>query len=144
MGVWWVEGLGPTTPFIRSPPTDDLVHWNSGVSVRPSVRPQFFSDFHLIWCVGTSRPHMRTSVTSTRSNVKVTVLPKLQKVHFSRSISSAVLAWSSKLMVGGHSMGPGLQLVGARFLNFLLGKLSGQFKLRRMSIFHDIQTAIFG
>jgi len=33
-------------------------------------------------------------------------------------------------MVGGHSMGPGLQLVGARFLNFHLGKLSREFKLR--------------
>jgi len=63
---------------------------------------------------------MRTSVTSTRSKVKVEVteLPKLRKLHFSRSISSAVLAWSSKL-VGGDSMGPGLQLVGAQFLNFL-------------------------
>jgi len=61
---------------------------------------------------------MRTSVTSTRSKikVKVTELPKLQKVHFSRSISSAVFVWSSKLMVGGDSMGPGLQLVRARFL----------------------------
>ena len=63
---------------------------------------------------------MRTSVTSTRSKVKVEVteLPKLRKLHFSRSISSAVLAWSSKL-VGGDSIGPGLQLVGAQFLNFL-------------------------
>jgi len=57
--------------------------------------------------------HMRTSVTSTRS--KVTELPKL------RSISSAVLAWSSKLMVDVDSMGPGLQLVGARFLGHCLG-----------------------
>jgi len=47
-------------------------------------------------------------------------------------------------MVGGHSMGPVLQLAGARFLNFLLGKLSGQFKLCRVSLFHDIETAIFG
>jgi len=33
---------------------DDLVDWNSGVSVRPSVRTstKSFSDFHLIWCVG--------------------------------------------------------------------------------------------
>jgi len=37
-------------------------------------------------------------------------------------------------MVGGHSMGPGLQLVGARFLNFLLRKLSREFKLRRVNI----------
>jgi len=45
--------------------------------------------------------------------VKVTELPKLRKVHFSKSISFAISAWTSKLMVGGHSMGPGLQLVGA-------------------------------
>jgi len=46
-------------------------------------------------------------------------------------------------MVGGHSMGPGLQLVGARFLNFHLGKLSREFKLRAISIFDEIQMAIF-
>ena len=46
-------------------------------------------------------------------------------------------------MVGGHSMGPGLQLVGARFLNFLLGKLSREFKLRHVSIFHEIQMTTF-
>jgi len=46
-------------------------------------------------------------------------------------------------MVGGHSMGPGLQLVGARFLNFLPGKLLREFKLRYMSIFHDIPMAVF-
>jgi len=46
-------------------------------------------------------------------------------------------------MADDHSMGHGLQLVGARFLNFLLGKLSREFKLRPMSIFHEIQTAIF-
>ena len=104
---------------------DDLVDWNSGVSVRPSVRTstKSFSDFHLIWCVGRPRPLMRTSVTSTRSKVKVKVmeLPKLRKVHFSRSISSAILAWSSKLMVDGHSMGPALQHVRARFLGHRLG-----------------------
>ena len=88
---------------------------------------------------------MHTSVTSTRSTVKVKVteLPKLRKVHFSRSVSSAVFAWSSKVMVGSDSMGPGLQLAGARFLNFLPGKLSREFKLRHMSIFHDISMAIF-
>jgi len=40
-------------------------------------------------------------------------------------------------------MGHGLQLVGAQFSNFLLGKLSREFKLRRMSIFHKIQMAMF-
>jgi len=46
-------------------------------------------------------------------------------------------------MVDGHSMGPGLQLFGARFLNFHLGKLSREFKLRPKSIFDEIQMAIF-
>jgi len=124
---------------------DDLVDWNSGVSVRPSVRTSTkrFSNFHLIWCVCRPRPYMRTSVTSTRSKVKVRELPKLRKVHFSRSISSAISAWSSKLMVGGHSMGPGLQLARARFLNFHPGQLSREFKLRPISIFDEIQMAIF-
>jgi len=118
----------------------------SGVSVRPSVRPQkvFFSDFDLnwIWCVGRTR--MRTSVTSTWSKVKVKVteLLKFRKLHFSRSIS-AIFTWSSKLVVGYDSMGLGLQLVGDQFLNFLLGKQWREFKLRRMSIFHEIHMAIF-
>jgi len=88
---------------------------------------------------------MRTSVTSTRFKVKVKVteLPKLRKVDFSMSISSAISAWSSTLMVGRHSMGPGLQLVGAPFLNFHLGKLSREFKLHPISIFDEIQMAIF-
>jgi len=46
-------------------------------------------------------------------------------------------------MVGGDSTGPGLQLVGARFSNFLPGKLSREFKLCPMSIFHDIPMAVF-
>jgi len=46
-------------------------------------------------------------------------------------------------MVGGHSMGPGLQLVGDRFFNVLLGKLSGEFKHRHLSIFHEIQWPYF-
>jgi len=129
--------------FLGHPLGDDLVDWNSGVSVRTSTKS--FSDFHLIWCVGRPRPHMRTSMTSIRSKVKVKVteLPKLRKVHFSRSISSAISAWSSKLMDGGHSMGPGLQLIVARFLNFHLGQLSQEFKLRPISIFDEIQIAIF-
>jgi len=44
-------------------------------------------------------------------------------------------------MIGDDSMGPDLQLVGARFLNFLLGKLSREFKLHGMLIFHEIQMA---
>jgi len=115
--------------------------------VSPSVRTstKSFSDFDLIWFVGRPQPGMHTSMTSTRSKVKVKVteLPNLRKVHFSTSISSVILAWSSKLMVGGDSMGPGLQLVRARFLNFLLGKLSREFKPGQMWIFCEIQMAIF-
>jgi len=92
--------------IIGSSPGDDLVDWKSDVSVRPYVHKVFFSDFDLIWCMSRSRPHMLTSVTSTRSKVKVKVteLPKLRKLHFSRSISSAVFAWSSKLMIDGDSI----------------------------------------
>jgi len=46
-------------------------------------------------------------------------------------------------MVVGESMGPGLQLARARFLNFLLAKLSQEFRLHPLSIFHEIQMAIF-
>jgi len=45
-------------------------------------------------------------------------------------------------MIGGHRMGPGLQLAGARFLNFHLEKLSREFKVRPISIFDEIQVAI--
>ena len=37
-------------------------------------------------------------------------------------------------MDGCDSVGPGLQLVGTRFSNFLLGKLLREFKLRGMSM----------
>jgi len=116
--------------------------------VCPSIRTStksFFSDFDLIWCVGSPRPDMRTSVTSARSKVEVNVseLVKLRKLHCSRSISSAIFAWSSKLMVGGDSMGLDLQLLAARFSNFVLGKVSRECKLRGMSTFHEIQMAIF-
>jgi len=47
-----------------------------------------------------------------------------------------------RLYSDDDSMGPGLQLVGARFLNFLLEKLSRQFRLRGMSIFHEIHGHI--
>ena len=102
--------------IFRSELGDDLINWNSGLS----------------------------SVTSTRSKVKikVTELPKFRKVHFSRSISSATLALSSKLMVDYDNMGPSLQLIGARFLNFLLSKLSRDFRLHGMSI-TGFQRAIF-
>jgi len=46
-------------------------------------------------------------------------------------------------MVDYDNMGPSLQRVGALFLNFLLSKLSRDFKLRGMSILQDFQRAIF-
>jgi len=50
--------------IFKSSPGDDLINWNSGVSVRPSTK---FSNFDLIWCVDRPRPDMHTSMTSTRS-----------------------------------------------------------------------------
>jgi len=99
-------------------------------SVRTSIHPstRFRSNF---MCVGRSRPHMHINMTSTRSkvNVKVRELLKFGKLHFSRSISSAIFAWSSKLMVGSDSMGPGLQLAGARFPSrkAIMGVLTSNF-----------------
>ena len=49
--------------IFRSLPGDDLVDWESGVSVRTSTNS--FSDFHLIWCVGRPRPHMLTEACVT-------------------------------------------------------------------------------
>ena len=46
-------------------------------------------------------------------------------------------------MVDVDSMEPDLQPVGARFSNFLLGKVSLEFKLHGMSIFHGIQMATY-
>jgi len=74
------------------------------MSVRLSTKR--FSDFDVICCVGRPRPDMHTSVTSTRSKVKVMELLEFRKLHFSRSITSAIFTWSSKLMVDCDSMGP--------------------------------------
>jgi len=46
-------------------------------------------------------------------------------------------------MADYDSMGPSLQHVRARFLNFLLSKPSRDFKLCRMSVLQDFQRAIF-
>jgi len=91
-------------PFIMSLPGDALIDLMLEVmSVLPSVRPstKFFFDFDVIWCVGRPRPDVCTRVTSTRSKVKarVTELLNFRKLYSSRSISSAILAESSKLIV---------------------------------------------
>ena len=53
------------------------------------------------------------TLTESKVNIKVTGLLKFRTLQFSRSISSAIFAWSSKLMADHHSMGPSLQLAGA-------------------------------
>jgi len=108
-------------------------------SVRTSIRTStFFSDFDRIWCVGRPRPDMRTSVASTQSKVKVTGLLDCRKLHFSRSISSTILACSSKLMVDSDRLGPSLLACWSPFLNFLLEKLSHDLKLDGMSILQHL------
>jgi len=120
--------------IFRLSTSDDLINWNSGLSVHlyvcPSIHKKFFW-LQLIWCVGRSRPDMRISLTLTQSKVKIKVtdLLKFWKLHFFMCISSAILAWSSKLMVDYDSMGPIVQLIRARFLSFLFSKLSHDFKL---------------
>jgi len=85
---------------------------------------------------GSPTPIVHVDVTLTRCKfkVKVTGLLKFRKLHFSRSISSAILAWSSKLMVDHDTTRPSVQPVGAEFSNFLLRKLSREFRLCRMSV----------
>jgi len=100
------------------------IHPSVRTSVSMSTKSFFLQFFDVIWCMGRPRPDMHTSVTSTWSKVKVMGLLKFRKLRFSRSISSAILAWSSKLMVGNDIVGSGLQLFGAQFLNFLQRKLS--------------------
>jgi len=58
--------------------------------------------------VGSSICIVHADMTLTRCKVKVTGLLNFRKLHFSRSIPSAILAWSSKLMVECDSMGPSL------------------------------------
>jgi len=134
--------------IFRLSTSDDLINWNSGLSVHlyvfPSIHKKFFS-LELIWCVGRSRLDMRINLTLTQSKVKikVTELLKFWKLHFSMAICSAILAWSSKLMVDYDSMGPNVQLVRAQFLNFLFSKLSHDFKLHGMLILQDFQRALF-
>jgi len=89
----------------------------------------------LIWPWPPPRSRSRSRSVWTSENCPL--------LHISRSISSATFSWSSKLMVDSDSTGRDLQVVGARFSNFLLGKLSWEFRLRGMSIFHKIQMAIF-
>jgi len=86
--------------------------------------------------VGSPTCTMHADMSSTQSEVKikVTELLKFQQLHFSTSISFAVLAWSSKLMVDYDSMGPSLQLFGTRFLDFSPSWRSRDLEVRKMLI----------
>jgi len=61
-------------------------------------------------------------------------------MYISTYISSATFAWSSKLTVDIDSTGPDLRLLGGQFSNFFLGKVSTEFKLHGMSIFHEVKV----
>jgi len=93
---------------------------------------------------------VHVDMTLTRSNVKAKVkvtgllkFRKLPKIAHFRSIYSATLARSSKPMVDHNSTGPSLQFVGVQFSNFLLRKLSREFRLRAIWILYEFQMAIF-
>jgi len=69
-----------------------------------------------------ARRTVYVDVALIRSKVKVKVTEHLNFRQLPiMHMSTAGFAWSSKLMVDGHSMGSGLQLVGARFLGHRLG-----------------------
>jgi len=100
----------------------DLIDWNSGLSISPSVHKVFLV-FSLIchdlvcWSTSTRYAHQYDCDPIQDQGQRASEVPKM---HFSRSISSAILAWSSKLMVNYDSI-PSLQLVGAWFLGHRLG-----------------------
>jgi len=84
---------------------------------------------------------VHAGMTLTRS--KVTGLLKFRKLHFSKSISSAISTWSSKVMVDHDSTGPNLQPVRAKFSNFLLRKLSSEFRLRGCRYYTNFKWPYF-
>jgi len=99
--------------------------WNAGIVVQVLCM--------LIWPWSDPRWRLRSRGFQNSENCR--------KLHCSRSISSAILAWSSKLMVDHDSSS--LQADWVRFSNFDPLKLAGEFKLRGMSILHEFQMVIF-
>jgi len=108
--------------------------------VRPSVHKKFRFWSNLL-CGLTSTGYVHQCELRSRS--RSLSFWSYENCTFSMAISSAILAWSSKLMVDYDNMGPILQLLGARCLNVLLSTPSRDFKLRVMSILQDFQRAIF-
>ena len=100
---------------------------------------------HMVRQAGSPARTVHVDVTLTRSKVKVKItgllkFRKMPKLHFPRSIFSVILSCSSKLRVDRDSTRPTLLLVGVRYSNFLLRRLSREFKLRGMSIFTRISN----
>ena len=139
--------------FFKFSPKNDLIDvldWNS--AVRPSVHPYVrlsvcptsvyknrFFPISIWFGVWVDLDQICTTVwlrPDPRSRSRFLNFWSSKKLYFSRSVLPAILARSSKLMVDYDSMGPILQLVRAWFLNFLPGKLSGEFKLCGIPIFH--------
>ena len=89
---------------------------------------------HMVRYAGSPILTAHTDVTLTWSKVNVTDFLNFWKLHFSASISSAILAWRSQLVVDYDSMGSSLQLFGARFLNFSPSWRSRYFEVREMLI----------
>jgi len=85
-------------------------------SIRPSVRPSVrtsvhkkFSDydFDLIWCVDLDRicaPSMTPRLEPIQGQDQGHWVSEVPKIALFKSISSAILAWSSKLMVDYDSV----------------------------------------
>jgi len=137
----WLDGQSLVVIFFVAAKIIVLLNWNSGLSVCPSTKG--FSNFDVIWCVGRPQRDMHTSMTSTRSKVKVTEPLKFRKLHFSRSVSSlpfwrGAQNWWLIMITWDQSAG-----CRGKFLNFLLSKLSHDFKLSGMLILQDFQRAIF-
>ena len=80
-------------------------------------------------------------VTLTRSKVKVKDHLNFRQLLINAHFQVYLLRHFRVELI--DSMGPGLQLVRARFSNFLVGKVSLEFKLHGMSIFHHIQMATY-
>jgi len=139
--LWVIPGT-PNHPIFRPNRLTELKCFHPSICTSATSTKRF-SDFNIIWRVSRPRPDMCTSVTSTRSKVKVTELLSCRKLHFSRSVSSAILSWSSKLTVGNDSTGPDLQLFGARFSNFLVRKLSREFNLCGCRYYTNFKASYF-
>jgi len=78
--------------------------------------------------------HADMTLIWSKVKVKITDFLDFRILQFSMSISSAILAWSSKLMADNDSIGPSLLLFGDRFLNFNPSWRSRDFKVREILI----------